>query len=238
MKPSRRRRFAIALAGLLTLSLLFRFAWVSGAPPARPAPGALSGYWTFQDRGQSATVLVNHVASTNKFDAIFQRGDPCVEHEGQRNFYIKGKFDPVKLAIAGRMSRCTINAELHKDCPNLKMWETTYTAEGDTGGTSAPGSTATVKRFRGTYIGEHYDRNPETGKYNCSPTPQEELFILTRVQPLPGGGAPPAPGPLPGEAPAPSSANPFKQVWDSIWDNANIDEKIWDRKHDGPEKGK
>jgi hypothetical protein len=239
MKPSRRRRFAIAWAGVLTLGLPFLFAQVSGAPPARPGPGAapfdLNGYWTFQDKGQSATILIVHDLRTNKFEGIFQRGDLCVEHEGRRDYYIKGKFDPVKIAIEGVMSRCTINAELHKDCPNLKLWVTTYTAEGDTGGTSAPGSTETVRRFRGTYAGEHYDKDPATGKYKCSPTRQDESFILTRVQPLPGGGAPAPPGPLPGEAPAPPSANPLKQVWDSIWGKANVDEKIWDRKHDGPE---
>lgn len=232
MKPSRRQRFAIASAGMLTLSLPFLFA----QQPVPPGPGAapldLNGYWTFQDKGQSATVLIVHNLRANTFQANFQRGDRCAEHEGRRDYYIKGKFNPTKISLEGTMSRCTINAQLHEDCPNLKLWGTPYTAEGDTGASS--GSSG-VTRFRGTYDGEYYEKNSETGKYICTPTHQDELFILTRVRPDPGGGAPAPPGPLPGEAPPPSSANPFKQVWDSFWGNADIDEKIWDRKHDGPE---
>ena len=175
MKPSRRRRFAIALAGVLTLGLAFLFAQVSGAPPARPAPGAvqfdLNSYWTFQDKGQSATIYIAHSLTTNKFEGLFYRGDLCAEHEGRRDYDIKGTFDPVKVTIEGVMSRCTINAQLHKDCPNLKLWVTTYSADGDTGGSSDPGSTAIVKKFRGTYIGEYYEKGSD-GKYICSFHPE------------------------------------------------------------------
>lgn len=239
MKSSRRLRFAIASAGVLTLGLAFLFVQVSGAPPVRPGPFAapldLNAFWTFQDKGQSATVQIFHNLTTNKIEAIFQRGDLCVEHEGRRDYYIKGKFDPAKVTLEGTMGRCTINAELHKDCPDLKLWGTPYSAEGDTSVDSA-GNTI-VSRFRGTYYGEHYDKNSETGKYRCSPTRYEdELFILTRVPAAPGGGAPAPPGPLTGEAPAPPSTNPAKQGLDSISDKANANEKFWDRKHDGPER--
>lgn len=246
MKPSRRRRFAIASAGMLLLGLPLLFAQVSRAPPpgrgpVRPGPPGpsaapldLNGYWTYQDKAGSATVQIVHTVGTNKFEAIFKRGEPCAEHDGQRDFYIKGKFDPVKVKIEGYMKRCTINAELHNDCPELELWATKYTADGDIDETSD--QSVVVTSFSGTYEGQHYDKD-SNGKYICVSTEQKESFILKRVREpvLPGAPAPAPPGPLPGEAPAPPSANPFKQVWDSIWGNANVDEKIWDRKHDGPE---
>ncbi|MEX2317276.1 MAG: hypothetical protein WD669_09005 [Pirellulales bacterium] len=234
MKPSRRRRFVIASAGILTLSLAFLFVQVSGTPPDFPGPPAapfdLNGYWTYQDKAGSATVQILHNLRTNKIEAVFQRGEPCAEHEGQRDFYIKGTFDPVKIALKGTMRLCTTNAQLHKDCEDLKLWDPKYTAAGDT-----DPSGRTVTRFRGTYKGEYYNKDSETGKYICDPTPQEGSFILTWVPSVPGGGAPAPPGPLPGEAPAPPSTSPFQQLWDSVFGGANVEEKFWDRKHDGPE---
>jgi hypothetical protein len=179
-------------------------------------------------------VKIVHDLTTNKFEAIFKRGDLCAEHEGRRDYYIKGKFDPVKVAIEGRMSRCTINAELHKDCPNLKLWDTPYTADGATSVDAA--SSVLVNQFRGTYSGEHYEKDSATGKYRCTPTRQEEDFILRRIRaPAPGAPEPEPPGPLTGRAPAPPSTGVGQQLWDAIFGGANVDEKIWDRNHDGPE---
>jgi hypothetical protein len=234
-RPLRKLFIAIACANAAMLCPALLFAQVTG-PSSRTAPGAekpdLNDYWSFQDADGSATVLIVHSLTSNKVEAIFQRGEPC-PHEGLRTFYLKGKFDPAKITLEGTMRRCTIPQELRDDCPALKLWDPPYSADGDTGMTGA--HTGIVTRFRGTFSQEVYEKDSNTGKYRCTPKHRDSDFILTRVRPAPGGGPPEPPGPLPGAAPPPAAGNPFQQIWDSFWGNADIDEKIWDRKHDGPE---